>query len=97
MPLDSKLNMKISVATCHFPVDADITRNEEYVVSQVRSARELGADVAHFPEACLSGYAEPISNRIAASIGPGSKQPHATFSMWPNKAASGSSWAQRIA
>jgi len=49
--------MKISVATCHFPVDADISRNEEYVVSQVRSARELGADVAHFPEACLSGYA----------------------------------------
>lgn len=49
--------MKISVATCHFPVDADISRNEEYVVSQVRSARKLGADVAHFPEACLSGYA----------------------------------------
>jgi hypothetical protein len=43
--------MKISVATCHFPVDADISRNEQYVVSQVRSARELGADVAHFPEA----------------------------------------------
>jgi len=49
--------MKISVATCHFPVDADISRNEKYVVSQVRSAREFGADVAHFPEACLSGYA----------------------------------------
>jgi predicted amidohydrolase len=49
--------MKMSVATCHFPVDADISRNEKYVVSQVRSARELGADVAHFPEACLSGYA----------------------------------------
>jgi predicted amidohydrolase len=49
--------MKISVATCHFPVDADIGRNEEYVVSQIRSAEDLGADVAHFPEACLSGYA----------------------------------------
>jgi len=49
--------MKISVATCHFPVDADIGRNEEYVVSQIRSARALGADVAHFPEASLSGYA----------------------------------------
>ena len=49
--------MKISVATCHFPVDADIGRNEQYVVSQIRSARALGADVAHFPEASLSGYA----------------------------------------
>ena len=54
---DSSVTMKISVATCHFSVDADIRRNEEFVVSQMRSARELGADVAHFPEACLSGYA----------------------------------------
>ena len=49
--------MKRSVATCHFPVDADIRRNGEYVLRQMRSAREHGADVAHFPEACLSGYA----------------------------------------
>lgn len=49
--------MKISVATCYFPVDADIRRNREYVLRQMHTSREQGADVAHFPEACLSGYA----------------------------------------
>ncbi len=49
--------MKISVATCYFPVDADPHRNSRYVLSQMRTARERGADVVHFPEACLSGYA----------------------------------------
>jgi predicted amidohydrolase len=49
--------MKLSVATCYFPVDADIRRNRRYVLRQMRAAREGGADVAHFPEACLSGYA----------------------------------------
>ena len=29
----------------------------EYVGRQMRTSRELGADAAHFPEACLSGYA----------------------------------------
>ncbi|MBP1649280.1 MAG: carbon-nitrogen hydrolase [Bacteroidetes bacterium] len=49
--------MRISVATCYFPVDADISRNQRYVETQMREARSLGADVAHFPEASLSGYA----------------------------------------
>ena len=49
--------MKLAVATCYFPVDADIRRNHRYVLRQMRTAREGGADVAHFPEACLSGYA----------------------------------------
>jgi len=49
--------MRISVATCHFPVDAEVSRNAQCVETQIRLARELGADVAHFPEAGLSGYA----------------------------------------
>ena len=49
--------MRLSVATCHFPVGADIRRNARYVLHQMRIASKLGADVAHFPEACLSGYA----------------------------------------
>ena len=49
--------MRLSVATCHFPVSADVRRNACYVLHQMRVARRLGADVAHFPEACLSGYA----------------------------------------
>ena len=49
--------MRISVATCHFPVDAEVGRNEQYVETQILRARELGADVAHFPEAGFAGYA----------------------------------------
>lgn len=48
---------KLTVATCQFPVSADIERNSRYVVRQMRHAARSGADVAHFPEACLSGYA----------------------------------------
>ncbi|WP_462165842.1 carbon-nitrogen hydrolase family protein [Frankia sp. AiPs1] len=48
---------EVTVATCQFPVDADVTRNGRYILRQMRSARKHGADIAHFPEACLSGYA----------------------------------------
>lgn len=47
----------LTVATCQFPVSADITRNLRYVVRHLRQAKERGADVAHFPEGALSGYA----------------------------------------
>ena len=49
--------MKLAVATCQFPVDADIRRNGRYVLRQMRAAADQGAHVAHFPEACVSGYA----------------------------------------
>ena len=49
--------MKLRVATCQFPVCPDMRKNPQYVWRQIRTAREKGADVAHFPEACLSGYA----------------------------------------
>jgi len=49
--------MKLTVATCQFPIGSDMRKNLEYVARQIRTARDRGADVAHFPEACLSGYA----------------------------------------
>jgi predicted amidohydrolase len=49
--------MQLTVATCQFPVDSDIRQNLQYVSRQIRVAKDLGAHVAHFPEACLSGYA----------------------------------------
>ncbi|MBI1816179.1 MAG: carbon-nitrogen hydrolase family protein [Deltaproteobacteria bacterium] len=49
--------MTITVATCQFPVDADIRRNLAYVLRQMRIAKSRGAHVAHFPECSLSGYA----------------------------------------
>jgi predicted amidohydrolase len=47
----------LAVATCQFPVSSNVVRNGGYVIRQMRVARERGALVAHFPEACLSGYA----------------------------------------
>lgn len=49
--------MKLNVATCQFPVSADIRKNLAYIVRQVHAAKDRVAHVVHFPEACLSGYA----------------------------------------
>lgn len=49
--------MKLTVATCQFPVDRNIRRNLGYVLRQMKQARQQGAHVAHFSELCLSGYA----------------------------------------
>ncbi len=49
--------MRLTVATCQFPVDADIRSNLKYVADQMRTARQQNAQVTHFPECALSGYA----------------------------------------
>ncbi len=47
----------VRVATCQFPVSADPAANLRRVARQLRVAKGRGADVAHFPEGALSGYA----------------------------------------
>ena len=47
----------LRVATCQFPVSASIDRNLEYVCRQTAEAAAAGAQLVHFPEAALSGYA----------------------------------------
>ena len=49
--------MKLTVATCQFPVSADIHRNLTFILRQMRTAKRRGAQVAHFSESSLSGYA----------------------------------------
>lgn len=49
--------MKLVVATCQFPVSANIGANAGHIADLMRSAASHGAQVAHFPEASLSGYA----------------------------------------
>lgn len=49
--------MKLTVATCQFPVSPDVRKNFGYIRSQIQAAKARDAEVAHFPEACLSGYA----------------------------------------
>jgi deaminated glutathione amidase len=47
----------VTVATCQFPVSADVRANLGYITRQLGAAARRGAQVAHFPEAALSGYA----------------------------------------
>ena len=48
--------MKLAVATCQFPATGDIRRNLGFVLRQMKTAKQRGAQVAHFPEVGLSGY-----------------------------------------
>jgi len=48
---------KLQVATCQFPVCGDIHANADCIRRQMREARRQGADLVHFPECALSGYA----------------------------------------
>jgi hypothetical protein len=48
---------KLQVATCQFPVCGDVRANADRIRRQMREARERGADLVHFPECALSGYA----------------------------------------
>lgn len=49
--------MKLTIATAQFPISGDIIANRRYIVRQMRAAARRGADVVHFPETALSGYA----------------------------------------
>ena len=48
---------KLQVATCQFPVCGDIQANADFIRRQMREARQQGAELVHFPECALSGYA----------------------------------------
>ena len=49
--------MKLRVASCQFPVSADIGRNARYIRRYLREAAARGAHLLHTSETCLSGYA----------------------------------------
>lgn len=47
----------LKIATCQFPVSENIRRNSEYICGFINDAKTLDADIVHFSEAALSGYA----------------------------------------
>jgi len=47
----------IRVATCQFSVESGIDHNRRWVLKQIAEAAAQGADIAHFSECALSGYA----------------------------------------
>jgi predicted amidohydrolase len=52
-----KRNKSVRVATCQFSVEAEIAHNRRWILSQIEEAADRNADVAHFSECALSGYA----------------------------------------
>jgi deaminated glutathione amidase len=52
---DSK-NGKLVVASCQFPISANISENYDWIKKQINEAKLKKADVVHFPECALSGY-----------------------------------------
>ena len=48
---------KLNVATCQFPVSADIARNARMLRQMIGDAAKKKADIINFPETCLTGYA----------------------------------------
>jgi predicted amidohydrolase len=47
----------LRLATCQFPVSADVRANGKWVRTQMRQASDQGAVLIHFSECALSGYA----------------------------------------
>jgi len=47
----------LNIATCQFSVSAEIEANAGHIVALMREAAEKDADVVHFSECALSGYA----------------------------------------
>jgi predicted amidohydrolase len=54
---DSQYSGRIRVASCQFPVSADIRENYHWIEKQIIEAKLKKADVVHFSECALSGYA----------------------------------------
>jgi deaminated glutathione amidase len=47
----------LKIATCQFAVGSSIRRNGRQICRYIEKAADAGADVVHFPESALSGYA----------------------------------------
>jgi predicted amidohydrolase len=50
-------DLSIKIATCQHPITGDVRSNASWVRKQIRYAARQGADVVHFSETNLSGYA----------------------------------------
>jgi predicted amidohydrolase len=48
---------KLRIATAQFPVSTKIARNFDYIAELTARAKKEKADIAHFSETCLGGYA----------------------------------------
>ena len=50
-------NGKLNIATCQFAVTGDVAHNAGHILKFIDQAADGGADIVHFSECALSGYA----------------------------------------
>jgi len=48
---------KLTLATCQYPVSDSIPKNTRYIIKQISGAKFRKADIVHFSECNLTGYA----------------------------------------
>ncbi len=48
---------RLQLATCQFPVSRSVSDNARWIRKQIHEAKASGADLIHFPECALTGYA----------------------------------------
>jgi predicted amidohydrolase len=53
---EARPDASLTVASCQFPVSADLKANGYWIQRQMREAAKSNADVAHFCEGALTGY-----------------------------------------
>lgn len=56
---------RLTVATCQFPVTADVAANAGHIRRQIAEAATAGADVAHFPENAITGNLKLNARKLA--------------------------------
>jgi len=53
----ASMKRELVIATCQFPVSGQIERNLAFTLKLIAQAHHKGADIVHFSESSLSGYA----------------------------------------
>ncbi len=56
---------RLTIATCQFPVTADVAANAAQIRRQIAEAAAAGADVAHFPENAITGNLKLNGKKLA--------------------------------
>ncbi len=54
----------IKIATCQFAVGESVEKNSEHIQEFIKKAKKLDADIVHFSECALSGYAGSDFNSL---------------------------------
>ncbi len=55
--IEGTIKNKLVIASCQFPVSGNISENANWIHNQMKRAKLQGAEIIHFPECALSGYA----------------------------------------